>query len=242
MARRYRPTLLPRCYCAPRTDVSDAGEKPRSEVGQSSDWQVQGSAPVYGPCGAGVRGRTFPRTSCSPGTSGQDRRWRAGPRSCGHARRSEQGARHARCSRSIGTCWTSLPVKVLPGVGELASLSLVIGLEQQSLLGEPVQHGGLGKPVPAMAGHRPHLPVPPRRVLPNHRPDHLAMTVSGRGRPRPLRRMTRLGPGLPTSIRPFRDADQLGEPSGRHPRVLAEHLEVRQGPNRPSALFFHTRN
>src|SRR5699024_7515955 len=40
---------------------------------------------------------------------------------------------------------------------------------------------------------------------------------------------------------PFRDVELPAPPRGRHPRLLSDHLEVLEGPKRPSALFFQTR-
>src|SRR4029077_17005206 len=41
---------------------------------------------------------------------------------------------------------------------------------------------------------------------------------------------------------PFRDVEKPAEPRGRHPRLGADYLEVLEGPNRPSALFFQPRS
>lgn len=50
------------------------------------------------------------------------------------------------------------------------------------------------------------------------------------------------GLGLPTSPRPLGHVDQPAKPRGPHARLDADHLEVLEGPNRPSADFFHTRS
>ena len=50
-----------------------------------------------------------------------------------------------------------------PG-GVLAPFSLVVRLQQQALVPQQAQHGGLTDPVPVVAAHRPDLAVPPRRV------------------------------------------------------------------------------
>lgn len=46
----------------------------------------------------------------------------------------------------------------------------------------------------------------------------------------------------PASPGPFGHVDELTEPRGRHARLDADHLEVLERPNLPSADFFHTRN
>src|SRR5690606_20225501 len=49
------------------------------------------------------------------------------------------------------------------------------------------------------------------------------------------------GPGLLAAPGPLGHADQRAEPRGRHARLGADHLEVLEGPRRPSADFFQTR-
>jgi hypothetical protein len=110
-------------------------------------------------------------------------------------------------------------------------------------------HAGAGSaassrrhPVPVVAGHCPHLAVPPRRVrlgvLDHDRLDPLGH----RRRPRPLRWVAGMGPGLPTPPGPLGHVDELAEPRGRHARLDADHLEVAEGPSRYSAtVFFDTR-
>src|SRR5690606_31240600 len=103
------------------------------------------------------------------------------------------------------------------------------------------QHGGLGDPVPVVAHHGPHLAVPPCRMRQRVPPPGHAHALARRARPRPLDRGPGPGAGLPASPRPLGHADHLAEPRGRHARLDADHLEVLEGPSRPSADFFHTR-
>ncbi len=70
----------------------------------------------------------------------------------------------------------------------------------------------------------------------------LARPLAGRPRPRPLRPAASAGLGLPAAPGPLGHVDQLAEPRGRHARLDADHLEVLEGPSRPSADFFHTRS
>jgi hypothetical protein len=50
------------------------------------------------------------------------------------------------------------------------------------------------------------------------------------------------GAGLVATPGALGHADHSAEPRGRHARLDADHLEVREGPSRPSADFFHTRS
>ena len=59
---------------------------------------------------------------------------------------------------------------------------------------------------------------------------------------RTLRPPAGTGSGLVTAPGPLGHADQRAEPRGRHARLDADHLEVREGPSRPSADVFHTRS
>src|SRR6218665_3108516 len=52
----------------------------------------------------------------------------------------------------------------LATLGELAALTLVVGRQDQSLIAQHPQHSRLRYPVPIMTGHRPDLPMPPRRM------------------------------------------------------------------------------
>ena len=126
--------------------------------------------------------------------------------------------------------------------GQLAAFTLVIGLEQQTLMIQDPQHGRGGHWVTAVPGHRPHLAVTPRRMRPGDHHHGITGAVPSRGRPRTLGWAPVCGPGLPTPVGPFGDADLAGEPRGRHPRIDPDYLEVLEGPSRPSALFFHTRS
>ena len=55
---------------------------------------------------------------------------------------------------------------------------------------------------------------------------------------------SRAGPGglLPATVGALGDADHAREPRSRHPRLHTDHLEVLEGPRRPSAERFHTRS
>src|SRR5690606_25318925 len=74
--------------------------------------------------------------------------------------------------------------------------------------------------------------------MPHHQ---IPRSPTSRLRPRPLRTSILTGLGLPPAPRAFRHVDQLHEPRGRHARLNTDHVEVLEGPNRPSADFFHTR-
>src|SRR5699024_3243215 len=89
--------------------------------------------------------------------------------------------------------------------------------------------------------HRPDLAVPPERMLPGVLVDQLGRSIAGRLRPRTLRPSASPSLGLPPPPGPLRDVELSAPPRGRHPRLDTNHLEVLEGPNRPSALFFHTR-
>jgi len=130
----------------------------------------------------------------------------------------------------------------LARLGELASFALVVGLEQQPGVVEDPQHARLADPVSTVAGGGPDLAVPPGGMLHRDSDDHLPVGEADRRRPRALRWVTCAGLGLPAPVGPFRDADQLAEPRGRHPGLAADYLEVLEGPSRPSALFFQTRS
>ena len=72
--------------------------------------------------------------------------------------------------------------------------------------------------------------------------DHqVPRSATGRLGPRPLRALTLTGLGLPPTPRALGHVDQLHEPRSRHARLQTDHLEVLEGPNLPSADFFHTR-
>src|SRR6218665_1150371 len=129
----------------------------------------------------------------------------------------------------------------LATLGELAALTLVVGRQDQSLIAQHPQHSRLRYPVPIMTGHRPDLPMPPRRMSPGvlhyEAPDSVARGL----RPRPLWRARGACFGLPAPPGPFGHVEAFTEPRGRHARLSTDHLEVLEEPKRPSALFFHTR-
>lgn len=129
----------------------------------------------------------------------------------------------------------------LAALSELAAFPMVVRRQQQALVAQQPQHGRLRHPVPVMSGHRPDLPMTPRRMRVRV-PDH---DVTGRdpGRPRPwtFRRPILLRLGLQAPPRALGHVKQIAEPRSRHARLDADHLEVLEGRNRHSALFFHTR-
>src|SRR5690606_24969968 len=129
----------------------------------------------------------------------------------------------------------------LPAGRELAAFPLVGGGQDQPFIAQQAQHGGLADPVPVVAHHGPHLAVPPCRMRQRVPPRGHAHALARRARPRPLDRGPGPGAGLPAPPRPLGHADHLAEPRGRHARLDADHLEVLEGPSRPSADFFHTR-
>src|SRR5690606_33826100 len=125
--------------------------------------------------------------------------------------------------------------------GEPAALGLVARGQDQPLLTQDPQHRGLRHQASVVAHHRPDLAMPPRgmpkRVL-EHQLTHRPPRRLGPGPPsRPLP----LGPCLPAPPGPCRDAELLTPPRGRRPGLDPDHLEVFEGPSRPSADFCHTR-
>src|SRR3954469_20329020 len=128
------------------------------------------------------------------------------------------------------------------GLGELAPLALVVDRLQQPPAAHRPFHTGLWQALPGGAPPGEDLAVPPgrpiRRVLGHQR----LSRVDHGCRPRPLRGHADAGLGQPAVVRAPWDAGQLAEPRDRHPRLLADHLEVLKGASRPSADFFHTRS
>ena len=125
--------------------------------------------------------------------------------------------------------------------GQLAAFALVVRLQDQALITQQAQDAGLGDGVPVVAAHRPDLAMTPRRVGQRVPARRVADALPGRARPRALDPGPGPGTGLMAAPGPLGHADQLTEPRGRHARLGTDHLEVLEGPRRPSALFFHTR-
>ncbi len=93
-----------------------------------------------------------------------------------------------------------------------------------------------------VTGHRPHLAMTPRGMGQGMLDRQVTCCLPGRARPRPLQMLpSAAGPGLPAPPRALGHVEALAEPRGRHARLHADHLEVLEGPSRPSADFFHTR-
>ena len=95
--------------------------------------------------------------------------------------------------------------------------------------------------VPVVADHRPDLAMSPGRVRQRMPAGEFHRGASRRPRPRPPGMGAGTGPDPPTSPGPFGHVDQLAEPRGRHARLGTDHLEVLEGPGRPSADFFQIR-
>ena len=95
--------------------------------------------------------------------------------------------------------------------------------------------------MPVMTGHRPDLLVTLLRFGQRMRGDQGPSGLSGRLRLPALRRLSPLRFGLPPAPGAFGHVDQSTEPRGRHAHLHTDHLEVLEGPRRPSTLFFHTR-
>ena len=140
-----------------------------------------------------------------------------------------------RTGRLVGECG-------LPPLGEFATFALVVRGQNQSLVTQRAQHGRLGHDVAIVADHGPDLAVSPGRMLRGVLEDQLPMLVAGGLWPRPLDLRARAGTGLPASPGALGHVDDLAEPRGRHARLDADHLEVLEGPNLPSADFFQTRS
>jgi hypothetical protein len=87
----------------------------------------------------------------------------------------------------------------------------------------------------------PDLAVSPRRMRQRVAARQLGGRGPGRPRPRTLRLFARSGHGLPASPGPL-GHDQRAEPRGQQARIDADHLEILEGPSRPSADFLHTRS
>src|SRR5699024_7574504 len=126
----------------------------------------------------------------------------------------------------------------LATLGELAPFALVLIRQDQAAVSQPAQNRRLRHDVPVVADHRPDLAVPPERMLPGVLVDQLGRSIAGRLRPRTLRPSASPSLGLPPPPGPLRDVELSAPPRGRHPRLDTNHLEVLEGPNRPSALFF----
>src|SRR5450830_1113643 len=125
--------------------------------------------------------------------------------------------------------------------GQLAAFALVVRLQDQVLLAQQPQDRGLGHGVPVVADHRPDLAVTPGRVSQSVRADRVADPGPDRARPWALGRPIGARSGLVAAPGSLGHADQGAEPRGRHTRGQTDYLKVLDGPNRPSALSFHTR-
>jgi len=118
---------------------------------------------------------------------------------------------------------------------------VVRGLDQPAAARDP-QRRRRRYPVPGVAGHRPHLAVSPGGMrLGVFDPVGLD-PLGDRRRPRTAGRLPGPGAGLPAPPGPLGHVEEPAEPRGRHARLDADHLEVLEGPRRPSADFFHTRS
>src|SRR5690554_1124937 len=130
--------------------------------------------------------------------------------------------------------------RCLPPFGQLPAFPLVVTGQDQPLVPQDPQHRRLGHDMPVVADHRPDLAMSPRRMRTRVRQHAFPRGITGRTRPRTLDLSTSTGLGLPAAPSPFRDAELLAPPRGRHPGLDPDHLEVLEGPNLPSADFFHT--
>ena len=121
------------------------------------------------------------------------------------------------------------------------ALFLILSWQNQRLITHQPQPCGLGDLMAVAAGHRPDLAMPPRRGRQRMLSLQRASCLTRWQRPLPFGRLRLSGFRLSPSIGPFEQVDQPHEPRSRHARLSADHLEVLEGPRRPSALFFHTR-
>lgn len=130
----------------------------------------------------------------------------------------------------------------LAPLGERASFPLVVRGQDQSLLAQQPQDRRLTDHVPVVADDRPDLAVAPRRMRQRVLARQLQRGLTRWPRPRAPGPLALRGLGLPATPGPLGHVELLAELRGRHARLDADHLEVRKGPRRPSALFFQTRS
>ncbi len=180
--------------------------------------------------------RPRPHHACSPSGTGETgtRTWRSSPAARPTATRhqSVSNSEKSNCHTWFGPVgsWANAAL-CRPARSRVPSDTPRAGLR---LVAQQPQHGGLGHDVTVVTGHRPHLAMTPRGM--------------GQGM---LDRQRALPPGQaaatalsPCSQRARRQRRQraLGHVNNRlNVRLHADHLEVLEGPNLPSADFFHTR-
>ena len=97
----------------------------------------------------------------------------------------------------------------LAALGELAPLLLVGDGQDQALATQQPQHRGLGDDMAAVADHRPHLAVTPRRVRQPMRDRQVRGSTGCRSRPRTPRPIATEGFGPPAPPGPFGHVDQV---------------------------------